>query len=305
MMNWRSHSFLFLASFIWGFSNVSQQNILHFLGPITTVGLRCLLASIVVLPFAWNTRNSLPRIHRSGKLLAIVTAVSFGVAVCLAQIGIGYTTVINTSFFINTWTVMTPICIWILQRAKPAKFTLFAASITLVGTFLMAGGTLSALTIGDVLCLLAAFVYSIWAICLTEFVRKFGGALLISLFQFVVTSVLCLAFGLSTEPFSLESLPNAIPDLLILGVFSTGFGYVLQAMAQTKVSASVSAVILSMEAIFGALGGILFLGENMTTLSFLGAALIFGGVVLIQATCESELPIRQKAFAEARQPQLI
>lgn len=305
MMNWRSHSLLLLASFIWGFSNVSQQNILNFLGPITTVGLRCLLASIVVLPFAWNAKKSITRIQHSGKLLAVVTAVSFGLAVCLAQIGIGYTTVINTSFFINTWTVITPICIWILQRAKPAKFTLSAASITLVGTFLMTGGTLSALTIGDVLCLLAAFVYSIWAICLTEFVRKFDGALLISLFQFLVTGAACLILGLLTEPFDWQTLPNAVPDLLILGVLSTGFGYVLQAVAQTKVSASVSAVILSMEAIFGAMGGIMFLGENFTTLSLLGAALIFAGVILVQTTCEAELPSRQKSVLGARKPQPI
>jgi drug/metabolite transporter (DMT)-like permease len=304
-MNWRSHSLLFLASFIWGFSNVSQQNILQFLGPITTVGLRCLLAGIVVLPFAWLARGSISRIRRSGKLLALVTAIAFGLAVCLAQVGIGYTTVINTSFFINTWTVITPMCIWILHRVKPAKFTLPAAGITLAGTFLMTGGTINALTIGDVLCLLAAFVYSIWAICLTEFVRKFDGALLISVFQFLVTGVLCLLFGLLTESFEWQTLPNAVPDLLILGVLSTGFGYVLQAVAQTKVSASVSAVILSMEAIFGAMGGILFLGENFTTLSFLGAALIFGGVILVQATCESEIPARQKSFLGARKPQPV
>jgi drug/metabolite transporter (DMT)-like permease len=305
MMNWRSHSLLLLASFIWGFSNVSQQNILQFLGPVTTVGFRCLLASIVVLPFVWNSKTSITRIRRSGKLLAVVTAVCFGLGVCLAQIGIGYTTVINTSFFINTWTVITPICVWILQRVKPAKFTLPAAGITLAGTFLMAGGTLDALTIGDVLCLLAAFVYSIWAVCLTEFVRKFEGALLISLFQFLVTGVLCLILGLMTEPFNWQIVPNAIPDLLILGVLSTGFGYVLQAVAQTKVSASVSAVILSMEAIFGAMGGILFLGENFTTLSFLGAALIFGGVVLVQTTCEAELPSRPKSLLGARGPQAV
>ena len=302
MMNWRSHSLLLLASFIWGFSNVSQQNILQFLGPITTVGLRCLLATIVVLPFAWNAKGSFSRIRYSGKLLAVVTSATFGLGVVLAQIGIGYTTVINTSFFINTWTVITPICIWILQRVKPGKFTFLPAGITLAGTFLMTGGTLSALTIGDVLCLLAAFVCSIWAICLTEFVRKFDGALLISLFQFLVTGAVCLILGILTEPFNWQTLPNAVPDLLILGVLSTGFGYVLQAVAQTKVSASVSAVILSMEAIFGALGGVLFLGENFTTLSFLGAALIFGGVVLVQTTCESEMLTRQQSLLRARKP---
>jgi drug/metabolite transporter (DMT)-like permease len=282
MLNWRSHSLLLMAAFVWGVSNVSQQDVLKFIGPITTVGFRCLLASIVILPFVWGTKQHFPNILRSGKLLAFVTALTFCVAVCLAQMGIGYTTVINTSFFINTWTIMTPICVWILQRVRPAKFTLAAASLAIAGTFLMSGGRLDALTIGDVLCILAAFVYSMWAICLTEFVGKFESPFLISFFQFSFSGVVCLIFGLINEPFNLQLFPEAIPDLIILGVFSTGLGYVLQAIAQAKVSASTGAVILSMEAIFGALGGILILGESFTTLTLLGAALIFGAVVLVQ-----------------------
>jgi drug/metabolite transporter (DMT)-like permease len=282
MVNWRSHSLLLLAALVWGLSNVSQQDVLKFVGPITTVGLRCLLASIVILPFVWGTKQHFPAILRSGKLLAFVTALTFCVAVCLAQVGIGFTTVINTSFFINTWTIMTPICVWVLQRVKPAKFTVSAGALALAGTFLMTGGQLDTLTIGDVLCILAAFVYSMWAVCLTEFVRRFESPFIISFFQFSFSGVLCLVFGLINEPFNLQLFPEAIPDLIILGVFSTGLGFVLQAIAQAEVSASTGAVILSMEAIFGALGAVLILGESFTTLTFLGAALIFGAVILVQ-----------------------
>jgi drug/metabolite transporter (DMT)-like permease len=294
MLNWRSHSLLLLAAFVWGISNVSQQDVLKYIGPFTTVGLRCLLASIVILPFVWGTKHHLPAIFRSGKLLAFVTALTFCVAVCLAQVGIGFTTVINTSFFINTWTIMTPVCVWVLQRVRPAKFTVPAGALALAGTFFMAGGKFDSLNIGDVLCLLAAFVYSMWAVCLTEFVRKFGAPFLISFFQFAFSGIVCLVFGLVNEPFDLQLFPEAIPDLIILGVFSTGLGYVLQAIAQAKVSASTGAVILSMEAIFGALGGVLILDESFTIMTFIGAALIFGAVVLVQITGFEAVPMRQK-----------
>jgi drug/metabolite transporter (DMT)-like permease len=294
MLNWRSHSLLLLAAFVWGVSNVSQQDVLKYIGPITTVGLRCLLASIVILPLVWQTKQHLPNIFRTGKLLAFVTALTFCVAVCLAQIGIGYTTVINTSFFINTWTIMTPICVWVLQRVRPAKLMVPAGGLALAGTFFMTGGQLDSLNIGDVLCLLAAFVYSMWAVCLTEFVRKFEAPFLISFFQFLFSGTVCVVFGLMNEPFDLQLFPEAIPDLIILGVFSTGLGYVLQAIAQAKVSASTGAVILSMEAIFGALGGVLLLGENFTTMTFFGAALIFSAVVLVQIPGFETVPTRQK-----------
>jgi drug/metabolite transporter (DMT)-like permease len=294
MLNWRSHSLLLLAAFVWGISNVTQQDVLKYIGPITAVGLRCLLASIVILPFVWETKQYLPTIFRSGKLLAFVTALTFCVAICLAQVGIGYTTVINTSFFINTWTIMTPICVWVLQRVRPAKLMVPAGTLALAGTFLMTGGQIDSLNIGDVLCLLAAFVYSMWAVCLTEFVRQFESPFLISFFQFLFTGVVCLVFGFINEPFDLQLFPEAIPDLIILGVFSTGLGYVLQAIAQAKVSASSAAVILSMEAIFGALGGVLILGESFTSMTFFGAALIFCAVILVQIPGFETEPTRQK-----------
>jgi drug/metabolite transporter (DMT)-like permease len=294
MLNWRSHSLLLLAAFVWGTSNVAQQDVLKYVGPITTVGLRCLLASIVVLPFVWGTKQRLPAILSNGKLLAFVTALTFCVGVCLAQIGIGYTTVINTSFFINTWTIMTPICVWVLQRVRPAKSTLPAALLALSGTFFMAGGRLDSLNIGDLLCLLAAFVYSMWAVCLTEFVRTFQGPFLISFFQFLFSGTVCLILGLINEPFNLQLFPEAIPDLIVLGVFSTGLGYALQAIAQAKVSASTSAVILSMEAIFGAIGAVLLLGESFSTMTFFGATLIFGAVVLVQIPGFETVPTRKK-----------
>lgn len=305
MVNWRSHSLLLLAAFVWGVSNVAQQDVLKYVGPITTVGLRCMLASIVILPFVWGTQQQFPAILQSGKLLAFVTALTFCVAVCLAQIGIGFTTVINTSFFINTWTIMTPICVWVLQRVKPAQLTVPAAVLALAGTFLMTGGQLDTLNIGDILCILSAFVYSMWAVCLTEFVRKFESPFLISLFQFFFSGVLCLVFGLINEPFNLQILPEAIPDLIILGVFSTGLGYVLQAIAQAKVSASTSAVILSMEAIFGALGGILILGESFTMMTFFGAALIFGAVVLVQIPGFEAVSPKQKKVLAVRNIQAL
>ena len=305
MMNWRSYGLLLLTSLIWGISNVPQKNVLQFIGPLTAVGLRCLLASIVVLPFAWKAKQNFSQIRSSGKFLAFATALSFALALTLTQIGIGHTSVINTSFFINTWTVMTPICVWVLKGVRPARFLIPAAALSLAGTFLMAGGTLDAMTIGDVLCLLAAFVYSVWAICLNEFVRRFDGALFISLFQFAVAGGLCLAIGFIYEPFNLQNIYNAAPDLLILGVFSTGLGYVLQAIAQAKVTSSVSAVILSMEAIFGAIGGILFLDESFTTLSFFGAAMIFGGVILVQLTCGAEQVLKPKPDIYPSRPQAI
>ena len=296
MQNWRSNGMLLLASFLWGSSNVSLQNVAHALPPITAVGLKCLLGSSVVLPFIWGKRSEAVMLIRADISLIALTCCFFAIALTLSQIGIGLTSVINASFFLNVWTILTPFCVWVLQGVRPNKYILPGAAITFAGTCLMSGGSVNAFNSGDILCLIAALVYSVWAIKLGEFVFKRGNALLISFIQFSVAGVVCTFSGLAVEHVNFVSLVAATPDLIIIGVFSTGIGFVLQAVAQTKTSASVAVVILSLEAVFGALGGALFLGENFTTLSLMGASLIFCGVILVQMTCNAELPEKLKAI---------
>lgn len=286
MHNWRANCLLLIVAFIWGTSNVAQQNVLHYLGPITTVGLRCVLASLVILPFVWRSKTEVSCIWASGKWLIILTSILFGLGTTLTQIGIGQTSVINASFFINTWTVMMPFCVWVALGVRPTFMILPAAGLTLLGTCLMSGGTLSALNSGDLFCLLAALVYTFWAICLSEFMRKFGNAYLISLAQFLIIGFVCSALGLWLEPISFVALKLAMPDLMLIGIFSTGVGFVLQAVAQAKTSLCVAAIILSLEAVFGAIAGVFLLGEAFTSTSLSGAVLIFAGVVLAQLTSE-------------------
>jgi len=65
-------------------------------------------------------------------------------------------------------------------------------------------------------------------------------------------------------------------------VFSTAIGYTLQAVGQRHAPPADAAIILSLESVFAALFGYLFLTEWLTTVQILGCALIFGAVLLAQ-----------------------
>ncbi len=61
-------------------------------------------------------------------------------------------------------------------------------------------------------------------------------------------------------------------------------------VGQRYTEAPDAAIILSSETLFAALSGYLFLGEWLTTLEIIGAALIFGGILAVQL-----IPLRQTA----------
>ena len=71
-------------------------------------------------------------------------------------------------------------------------------------------------------------------------------------------------------------------EILYTGVFSTAVAFTLQAIGQQHVPASNAAIILSAESLFAALAGAIFLGERLPPLGYLGAAIIFGSILLVE-----------------------
>ena len=298
MSRLQANCLLLLTAFLWGSGNVAQRTILEDIGPFAAIGLRCLIAAIVILPVA--LRQGRPRLgggRRRALLLMGLTAGSFAAATTAMQISYGYTTVTNASFLVNTTTVMIPFAVWLLLKQRPGPAVWPAALITLAGTWLMSGGSFMHRNSGDVLCFIAAVCYTIWFIYLGEFVLSFGFAGLVSIVQFALTAAVTLLLSAAFETTTLSGLWAATPELIYLGAVSTGLAYFLQGMAQRHTPACEAAIIVSAEALFGALSASYMLGERLSPGGFLGAALITFGIVLVQLPLGAGWLVRRKTVA--------
>jgi drug/metabolite transporter (DMT)-like permease len=275
----QANGLLFVAAFLWGIGNVAQKTVLEDLGPFTAVGFRCLIAALILAPFFARVTVQPSRDMFKSMSLVVLT---FAVGVTLYQIATGLTTVTNAGFLVNVSIVVTPLFAWFLLKQNPVQAVWPAAALTILGAYMMSAGNLAHVNIGDGLAIAAALSYALWMIFLGRFVGQFGHAGFVSLLQFAVTGFTCLLIGFSFEPISSAQLISALPELLMLGVVSTGIGYLLQAVAQAHTSASEAAVIVSGEAIFGAACAFVFLGESLDAQGLLGAALILCGIGVVQ-----------------------
>jgi drug/metabolite transporter (DMT)-like permease len=297
----RANGLALTAAFAWGLGNVSQKTIMNHLDGFSATGLSCIMGVIVLLPFVRReARVNSP--DNTGLLaMAINVSLLFALAATLMQFGYGHTSVTNAGFMVNTAAVMTPAIASLCFKQALPKWIWSASLCSLLGVFLMAGGSWSGLSFGDGLCLLAALAFAFWTVLLGLHVTRYRRPNMMTALQLLICGAMCLVLGgLTYGPPKPQAILAALPELVVLGVLSKGLAYVLNATAQQYVSATCAAVIMSAEAVFGSIAAMLFLGESLSVARGLGAALIIVGVVIVSCLPVAT-PVAAKHGREQRQ----
>jgi drug/metabolite transporter (DMT)-like permease len=277
MSRLQANVFLLVAAALWGFGNVAQKTVLDYLDPFSAVGLRCLIAALVVLPWARLRADARP----AGYWTSLIrVAVLFCTAIALQQSAYLEASVTNASFLVNTATVMTPVAAWLLLGERPTFVLAIAAGATLAGIMLLVG-ELNSASRGDLIALLSAAFYALWMVELGRHMRRHGDAPTAACVQFLLAAAVTLPIGAASGGMSLQGAAGAASELLILGVFSTAIAFGLQTLAQQFTAASHAAVIVSGESVFGAMGAAIFLGERLSATATVGAAVVLAAIMLI------------------------
>ena len=132
---------------------------------------------------------------------------------------------------------------------------------------------------GDLLVLAGALFWALHILVIDHFVRTVD-ALKLSAAQFAACALLSAGTALVVEERPFAGFAPALWAVLYGGLFAVGVAYTLQVVAQQHAKPSHAALILSLEAVFGALGGWLLLGEVMSGRMLLGAALVMTGILV-------------------------
>lgn len=277
----RANLLLLLTALLWGFGNVAQKTVLDDLGPTLTFGLRSLIGLLVIAPFVFREARRSPKLDRSVRRGMAAAAAFFCLGLAVQQRGYAGTTVTNASFFVNTMVVFTPAFAWLLVGERPRLVTLPAIGAVTMGVLLMGGG-LDGLGLGDAACLVSAVFFALWIACVASVARTSDRPFTLAACQFGFAGVLGTGLGVVFEPPTAQALAGAAPELVVLGVFSTGIAFTLQAMAQRATPTTDAAIVMSAESVFGAAAAALILGERVTPTMSVGAGLILTAILVVQ-----------------------
>lgn len=265
---------LFTAAFVWGSSYGFMKLGAETMPPISIAALRCLFAFFFLLPFFMK------HIRKTDREILKYSAIT-GFLIAGVFIGVIYGVIVTSAstagFLISTSVIMVPILHGLYIRKMPSLPIMAGTAIVTAGLFILNGVTSITLDKGFVLCLLAAFLYALDILFTNTFVSKVD-SLLLGIWQMGFAGLIAGAASLLLET---PRLPSTLPEwsaILGLAVFSSAYGFTVQAVAQEYTTPERAGFIFSLEPVFAAIFAYLFLGENMGIGELTGAALILLGV---------------------------
>lgn len=274
---------LLLTAAIWGFAFVAQRVGMDHVGPFTYNAIRFAIGSVSLTPLIILTERKKTSEVSGGNGRAILTGgIMAGVLLfagaSLQQAGLVYTTAGNAGFITGLYVVIVPL-LGLFWKQRPEFGTWIGAILAVAGLYFLSITDAFTISFGDFLVLVSAFFWAAHVLLIGWLSPKMNSLKLASA-QFAVCSLFSFMVAFGIETISIAGILKATIPILYGGLFSVGVAYTLQVVAQRHAHPAHSAILLSLEGVFAALGGWLLLNEMFTMRSVFGCGLILTGMLL-------------------------
>ncbi len=223
--------------------------------------------------------RSLQRLGRRGWSQGVVLGLALAGGYVLQTLGLRYTSAAVSGFLTGLQVVFTPLLAWLLFRHRPAARAWVATLLAVGGLAVM---SLHGLTfgLGQLLTVAAAVLFAAQIVGL-GFWSSAQDAYGLATVQLLTVAACCWLATLPDGP----RAPARLSDwgaIVVTAVVATAIAFVVQSWAQSQLSTTRAAVVLTMEPVFAALVA-WSVGEK------LGWSVLAGGglVVVAMLVCEA------------------
>lgn len=288
---------LFLTAFIWGVAFVFQKVGMEHIGPFFFVFLRFLLGSltvfVILMLFRLFRKSSKEPIFTKNIIIGgLIVGIILGSASCMQQFSITVVTASKTSFLTALYIVLVPI-LGIFLKQKTRWNVWVSVVLAMIGIYCLSIKSDFSIEPLDLLLLVSSLFWACHILVTDWRIKGLTNIQILSFctIQFAVASVIGLVlmfifeFNTMLTSFDQTNFIDMIPSVLFVGVLSSGVAFYTQSVGQKFAPPSVAALIMSLEAVVGALTAVIYLGERMTIKETVGCVLMFIAIIIV------ELPI--------------
>jgi drug/metabolite transporter (DMT)-like permease len=278
---------LLIATTIWGSSFVLFRTILLYAQKsvgnneeffqtfsLFNVGYRFLLASIGIFCIAlWVYKKNVYKITRHELIQSLLLTITGGTAVLLQMYSLRITQASTSAFLTQAYCMLIPWLSWWRRGSKINTKTFCATILVLISLKLITGFSLQTLEMGkgEILTLIAAFLFSFQILCFEEECYKenrslitttlmffFTGAILLFISSFSLAQMYQHNYPLYQQFIAIQTNPQVSLIILFMIMGPTIFAFWSMAHWQPKISATHAGLIYCVEPIWASIFAVYF-----------------------------------------------
>lgn len=280
-----------LSAACWGLATVATKGALETFPPFFTLAVQ-LSASVA---FLWSavavSGTSLRGGDRGG--IALSGLLEPGLAYGVGVPGLALTSASNASVISTAEPALICIVAWIVFRQRPSRALAVALVLAMAGVALVTvpdaagegGGPASGHLAGDALVLLGTVFAALYVVVSSRLVGDLAPLALGALQQSVGLGFALLLFA-CVWALGLETLPDTVPPQTLLlvavsGIVQYALAVWLYLTGLRVLRPAVAGIFLTLIPVFGVGGAVLFLGETIAPLQWVGGGLVIFAAAMI------------------------
>lgn len=266
---------LLMVAAVWGATFVTVKNALADMTPFYFNAVRFSLAALLLLMLSGRRLWRLDRrLIRAGVIIGIFLFAGY----TFQTIGLQYTSASNTGFITGLSVVMVPFFAMMITGIRPPRWAVIGAVLAAIGLALLSLDASLNLNIGDLLVFLCAISFALHIIFVGRYAPLHDVILLVTV-QVATVALLSAVGAFLREPLPPAPTAQVWWALAITSLLATVVAFLVQNAMQKFTTTTRTAIIFSMEPVFGAIFAYLWLHEIMTPQDWLGSMLVLAGML--------------------------
>jgi drug/metabolite transporter (DMT)-like permease len=272
-----------LATLAWATNMTLGRWLRNDIGPLTLAASRFLLACVL---YTILLQRRPPEERRLGKdrwwLLAMgLTGIVFFAPTL--YLGLRFTTTVNATLIQGLGPLITGLLAALLIREPMSRRQILGAVVGLTGVVvLISRGSVALwrtmeINVGDLLMVVAVALWGLYSVLARKIMRNRPALSATALSTYMGLPLLLLAAGWEVYTIGVKLSPQLLLAILYISIVPTVAGFLAWNEGVRRLGSSGAMVFYNTLPLYGALLGVLLLGESIGPAHLLGGALIIGG----------------------------
>jgi len=275
--NLASFSLTFVVM-LWGLSFALTKPLLSYMGVFNFLSYRFVIGGVVLAIFLVIRRDF--NFSKDMMRDAILAGAMFFAVFGLQTLGLKHTSIAKNAFIVGSSAIFIPFVKIVIFKTKQDMSTWLQVLFATTGLALITlTGPSGSLNFGDIVTLIGTILFAYYTIFIEQRINKYD---ILSFTTVQLLTVGCLSMA-GMILFEIPTLPHSTPHLvsiISMGIFLTGFAYIVSNMSQRVISALSVTIIYTLEPFFAAIFGWVILSEVITSNMLIGAVLIFSSMLI-------------------------